>query len=324
MPPLLFSYAYIRNSDGLAELVRLFAGSGKTEVLIDSGAFTVHRVGKSIDLQAYMAYCRSIETLTSLWGFIQLDVIGNSAGTRRNLDTMVAAGLHPLPVFTVDMDFNCLPAFRKVNRRICVAGALGNFSGHMDWVSARYRRAKALVPDAELHGLGFVRFPEMLRVGLTSSDSSSHSYGQRNAIINWYESGHGVHGASYRAVCQRPKGKLPKWIRTWIDGSGITAAQWRDEQWMTRGGISALTFGSVLASSLLASACLKKGYRCFQAVSKIPQVIYFVAAAKAHRGNGFIDFAEAKRVTEYLMALPAEKRPATIVSMIGDSCEPQS
>lgn len=62
---------------------------------IDSGAFSVFNSGKTIDVNEYIATCKSV-VADEIFG---LDVIGDAKATRRNLQKMWAAGVKAIPTF---------------------------------------------------------------------------------------------------------------------------------------------------------------------------------------------------------------------------------
>lgn len=71
---------------------------GEVRLLLDSGAFTAWKAGKSVELDAY---CKFIEALpVPPWKYFMLDVIGDPAATARNYETMLRRGFDPIPIFT--------------------------------------------------------------------------------------------------------------------------------------------------------------------------------------------------------------------------------
>ena len=190
IPPILISYAYFKGP--LGEFCQRALDNPNFSVLVDSGAFTVHRSGDALDLKEYMDFCKSIHGRPGLYGYIQLDSVGNRDITTRNLETMVNEGLRPMPVLTVDMPLERLPGLVSVNPRVCIAGGLGAFDGVKDWILARYRRAGMMCPEAKIHGLGYVRWPQSFQSGIASADSSSHSAGGRYGLLSMFDRGIGI------------------------------------------------------------------------------------------------------------------------------------
>jgi len=68
-------------------------------VFLDSGAFSVHTLGRRIDLGAYCDYIKRHKA--ALTAYAVLDVIGDSVATRQNMHTMRAQGLDPVAIYHV-------------------------------------------------------------------------------------------------------------------------------------------------------------------------------------------------------------------------------
>ena len=71
-------------------------------VMLDSGAFSAKTRGAAIDLGAYCAYVE--RNRPALAAYFNLDVIGDPAGSQRNLEEMRRRGLDPLPVYHVNAE----------------------------------------------------------------------------------------------------------------------------------------------------------------------------------------------------------------------------
>ncbi len=214
---LLASYAYLRDEGGRpAREFRenILALAPYVDVMVDSGAYTVAttkrraalglpaRRGPPITLSAYIAFCRAIHG--RVWQYLALDVIGDRPATSENLRQMVAAGLYPMPVVTTTTDLAEVPAMVAINSWLCVAG--GPVMTHR-WCCRRYHEVyEASGRQAQIHALGFVRWPDIARLPLRSGDSSSWQKGKQYGALTIFDDWRGTRG------CTLPQ--LRRWAST--------------------------------------------------------------------------------------------------------------
>lgn len=169
---ILISHAHLRNNRANAEvlyplLVEL-SRRGLLNLLVDSGAFTAYTTGRPIPIEEYISWCKNIYADTA-WQYIALDAVANPAGTRSNLNKMLAEGLKPMPVQVMNEDLVKVKELVEINPFICVAGGV---TQPIPFMQARYKKLFELTEGkARIHGLGFVKLPEMWQVPLFSVDS---------------------------------------------------------------------------------------------------------------------------------------------------------
>lgn len=90
-----------------------------TRILIDSGAFTAWNTGKTVTLDGY---CNALDTLPlTAWRYFALDVVGDAAGTKRNLDEMLRRGYKPSPVLTPTESVDEIEQLYSVNDFVGIA-----------------------------------------------------------------------------------------------------------------------------------------------------------------------------------------------------------
>jgi len=306
IPPILYSFHYLANGNGT--LKDLLDRQMRTEgccVMIDSGAFSAHRLGIRIRLTRYIEACKYYLDSPQIWGCIQLDVVGNAAGTKRNLDAMVKAGVRPMPVLTVDAHIDSLAALQQINKRICVAGALGKFTGAETWIEQRYRSAHAAAPAAQLHGLGFIRWPNMYGLGLSSCDSSSHSAGERYGLMSRFNRNSGVLWFGNRHWKDRTR--IPRdWI-AWMRDCGCSKADLNDDSIMAAGAASFCSISCSVAHGLWSVYSQRYGVRSFLASSN------WIAAARIMIGlryalpDGRFDFHKARALLQLCRSKPKQR-----------------
>lgn len=172
----LVSYAYLPNQESAARYFRDLRAAGAKKIMLDSGAFTVHNSGGEVDLKKY---AEAIHTLAPDY-YVQLDVIGDADGTRRNLELMREAGLKPLPVFTRGApfehlvrlldegeDYICLGNIAKADTQVRL-----QWCGHVFNVVAKWRKREGTDRIPRFHAFGCTEPEILFAFPFYSADSS--------------------------------------------------------------------------------------------------------------------------------------------------------
>jgi hypothetical protein len=169
-------------------------------VLIDSGAFTDHdaavkaaKRGQAytpISLDEYVRVCAQEFEPAQVWGYFMLDRIEDPAGTRANLDHMVASGLRPMPILVVNEDLAYLDELVQVNPHVGVALMAGR--ARREFRYQRLQLAAQRQPGARLHALGLGAWPTMAQLPINSCDSSSFTGGMRYGTFCTFDPVRGV------------------------------------------------------------------------------------------------------------------------------------
>lgn len=269
----LISYAYMT-----ADVLRMVqVTQGSIRWILDSGAFTAHEQGKPIEIDQYMQFLHDYGHL--FWQCIALDMVGDAAATARNLQTMRAAGLNPMPVCTVDEDVETVPAqLGDQCRHLCVAGGV---SEPMELYAPRIARIRKLVgPDVWLHGLGFARGMRVAGTAVNSVDASSWMAGQRWGQLAWFQSAIGVRNIGWREALSRPWSKLPKGAQRTIVDMGLRPEHLKDPASLQRGAVSMLGVQSAFASLQYAAALEQRGIRFFFPVPSVDLTMALLVAAR--------------------------------------------
>lgn len=176
IPNILESYHYI-GSQRFIDQMR----ADNAKVFLDSGAFSAHTLGVSIDLPTY---CEYIKRNMDLWrvedGAVMasvLDGIGDPLQTYRNQLHMEALGAKPLPCFHVGEDERYLEWYVKNYDYITLGGMVGRSSKQlMIWLDRmweRYLIDGSGRPRLKVHAFGITAIPIMERYPWYSVDSSS-------------------------------------------------------------------------------------------------------------------------------------------------------
>lgn len=320
MIPLLASYAYLLKGTQYAKLIHSVLEEELVPVMIDSGAFSAHRIDAEIPLEAYTKFCMDLPQTPSLWGYVQLDVVADSAGTSRNLDAQLKMGALPMPVLTVDMDEDKLADLVAVNPRVCIAGGLGQFPGAQEWVKDRFA-LKRHYPDAQLHGLGFVRWPDMFQCGLSSSDSSSATIGERWGVITKFFPNTGVRAfGRYPILSQQHPREWPDGLMDFLSACKVTPEQWRSPEFNAgaSGFACAAGFHSYAAQSIHA---LRLGLVIFNALANVLAIQRLFVVMKHSRadGRGF-DYPAFRRTMEKLKTYRGRDRARAVLDLIRECC----
>lgn len=163
-PHMLISYAYI---GGLTD--RLIDSAA--DVMLDSGAFTAHSLGKTVDLQAFIdAAKKLIAKTTKLAEVAALDVIGDWRAGLKNCETMWEQGVPALPCYHYGEPRHVLEHIAKTYPKIALGGCAGFHA------SIKTKWAKACISHVwpkPVHGFGFACDRSMLAVPFHSADASS-------------------------------------------------------------------------------------------------------------------------------------------------------
>ena len=202
---ILASYAYLNNDKVFCDWCFGLHKDGIANVMIDSGAFTLHNAKQKRDWLTVDNYCRFLEKYgNNCEKYVMLDVVGNDIQSKKNYELMVSRGFEPMFVLTMfDKDWQYLNETLNTNQNICVAGGVTTKG---DWMTKRFQDVSVHTDKrAKVHGLGYVTFPKMFQVPLVSVDSSSWKqaalcYGTLN-----YFTPQGVKGMPYKDILKKAR-----------------------------------------------------------------------------------------------------------------------
>jgi len=151
------------------------------KVFLDSGAFSAHTLGVSIDLPTYCDYIkRNQDILRVEDGAVMasvLDGIGDPLQTYRNQLAMEELGAKPLPCFHFGEDERYLEYYVQNYEYITLGGMVGRSTDALiKWLDKlwdEYLTDAAGYPRLKVHAFGITSFPIMERYPWYSVDSSS-------------------------------------------------------------------------------------------------------------------------------------------------------
>lgn len=178
--PLLASYAAIRKWKD--EQLEPLLADERVELLIDSGAFSAKNSGAEISLDEYMEFLFKNEK--RLFGYIALDVIGDPVATEQNLNTMLKAGLKPIPVLTLTEGEERMNYLFTLSEWVALGGFRRPRKGAApdDYIAMKMKWANG----RHVHWLGYTRQPQLLAWKPYSCDSASWAGGMMFGRIDLY------------------------------------------------------------------------------------------------------------------------------------------
>lgn len=174
--PVLVAYPYMK-----ANMARRFAAMGDTvEVLIDCGAFTAWKAGKSVSLDEYCSFLDGLPFKP--WRYFALDVIGDPEATARNLEIMRARGYDPMPIVTRGETLDEMDRLFGLTDCLGLGGVSGADKASYAWVRHMMNHADS----RKTHILGFTDTDWIKYLRPYSCDSSSWASGSRYGTLTLY------------------------------------------------------------------------------------------------------------------------------------------
>lgn len=260
---LLGSYAYLGKSQSFCDTFFNASKEGRINTMIDSGAFTLFnsKEGK-LNWLTLDNYCKFLEVYSQhTEKYVMLDVINNHNQSKINYELMLKRGLNPMFVFTsLDKDYTYLKEAVGNNIHLCVAGGTTTKG---DWMNKRFQDVY-LKTQAKIHGLGFVKFPNIYQLPLHSVDSSTWIQGAQ-AYGNIFYFNNGLSAIPYNDILKKKK-KIPIEVIQKLDKFKVTPKQFSDLS-NHRGANSIETMLSIESYLSYQKYSKERGLNLFLAVS---------------------------------------------------------
>ena len=148
------------------------------DMFIDSGAFTVWKQGKTIDIKDYIEHLKEHEN--NINTYANLDVIGNPQGTYNNQKKMETVGLTPIPTFHLRSDFKWLKKYLDEGyEHIALGGTVGSYRDTLEpFLDTCFSIIKDYWP-IKVHGFGINALWALKRYPFYSIDSTTWLSGGR-------------------------------------------------------------------------------------------------------------------------------------------------
>lgn len=178
-PATLISYIYFRR------LLESKHKRGYRSWVLDSGAYTALNTGKSIDLNAYIDACLSLQQGPEQPKHIfALDVIGDPEASLRNAETMWQQGVEAIPTFHHGSNFTYLEHLVRNYAKIAIGGLVARAEGVGLKLTYTARRkfldqCFARAWPKWIHGFGCTDSRLLLNLPFASVDSVTWCYQTR-------------------------------------------------------------------------------------------------------------------------------------------------
>jgi hypothetical protein len=168
-PALLVSYYY------LEPFLKNQSRYRYRDWVMDSGAFSAHNSGVSIDILAYIEKCKELltsdPTLTEVYS---LDVIGDWRASLRNTERMWEAGIQAIPCYHINEPEDVLKEMAKIYPKIALGGvAMAKGGIKMKFASQCFAR----VWPKKIHGFGYGTESHIMSLPWHSVDATNWELG---------------------------------------------------------------------------------------------------------------------------------------------------
>lgn len=184
-PAVLLSYWY-----GRTATAAWLDATGGVDVLIDSGAFSAHTSGATVDAGAYAAWLREWDGRA--YAALNLDVIGDAAASARNHTELLAAALPMpvVPVFHAGQDVGTLDAVCSTSPGWVAFGGLVRVKDRRDAVArwCGYMERQARARGCRVHALGVAGLP-LKHAPFWSADASTWTMAHRRGYLCLWDAG---------------------------------------------------------------------------------------------------------------------------------------
>lgn len=173
---VLFSYHYFKKK---IEWLKEFRAEFGITTFIDSGAFSSHTQGTSIDLDAYIAFLHELKPEI----YAGLDDMKDPQKTWDNQKIMEQAGLNPMPCFHMGENITWLEKYIEQYDYIALGGMVMN-SNVDSWLYKVWNTIITKKPSLKVHGFGMTDQEIDMKYPFYSVDSSSYAGGVRFARMS--------------------------------------------------------------------------------------------------------------------------------------------
>tara|TARA_R110000787_G_scaffold28202_2_gene77104 strand:+ start:974 stop:1723 length:750 start_codon:yes stop_codon:yes gene_type:complete len=237
--------------------------------MIDSGAFSVKTVGAEITVANYVEFIKSLPVRP--YGYMTLDVLGNSKKTLDNYIKLKEYGLDPIPIFTRGAHLSDLDHYR--DSKIIALGNIGASKvNYFAWIDRVKLELQTREIDSTLHLLGKTEASLIHRWSPSSVDASSWNT-SRWGLMTLYSGGGKFISVNKKDLPSKIK-KYP-WMVSLIRSHGLSVADcFKETKW--RGGSPISEIASAVAWLRYAEDIEKRyGTKVFLATmgSKLPYLL---------------------------------------------------
>ena len=257
-----------------------------------------------ITIDDYIQECKT--KYKDVWQYVALDVIMDEDQTMRNLDIMADAGLSPMAVLTPTADIEVVPkllSYNKANRISVSGGAVGK--SDMFVASRIVQTHNISGKTAKIHGLGYMRHPQVFNLPLSTIDASSMNSGARYGTMMIYDERKGICGANWKDLAN-PKSERERRILGTILRTGIKTEHLRDKQYYT-GHHSIVNLACLFAYLQYANHATTKGVGLFMSLANYTITAALMAVIDSSERHTF-DYWKAREMYFEFMAMKRDKK----------------
>jgi len=182
----LTSYWYFRSTN-ITELLDE-AGGPRPSLFADSGAFTAHETGTTLDVADYAAWLHKWKDDLTIYA--NLDVKGDYQASAKNQAILEADGLSPMPVFHAGSPWHELERLTTEYDYIAIGGLVGAPLKTRDrrlWGYLNNVHEVAAQNGCHLHGFGVTSWNLVRRFPWRSVDSSSATSSVRYGMVRVFD-----------------------------------------------------------------------------------------------------------------------------------------
>lgn len=301
----LFSFPVIARGKRLGWFLDIVDVLGtRVNIMIDSGAYTnrnvlvkSYRTGEGAErivlLPEYEDFLKHVSE--KVWGYVNLDVIGDPIKTHRNYLKLMSDGFTPIPVVTPGISVKALEDLLTTTKRITVASSMRNSRkvlSHIDNI---------VHGKVRVHLLGYSKYPAITYMPVHYCDSSSFmSGGLFGSLVTFNtETGMSVHSLKSDT---KKKGAVPDAVLNLMMRNNVRVSDIGTET-LNKGSFSVVSSISVNAYIQLHEALTNAGIAYFFSISTFDwmNVILSIMASSTRFGN--FDFQLCKNIYEELKVL---------------------
>jgi len=159
----------------------------KPNVFLDSGAFSAHFQGKTIDIDKYIKFIKNNKKYLTVYA--NLDVIGDLDKTQQNQSYIEEQGLQPLPVY--HSPYEEVKVFEELANKYNYVG-IGGIAGYKGKKELALRRIYkcldiASKTNTKVHGFGITSKKLLNNLNFYSVDSTSWLAGMKFGTIYFFD-----------------------------------------------------------------------------------------------------------------------------------------
>lgn len=241
---ILISHYFIR--DDKRELGTIEALSEVANIMIDSGAFsnlgidTGRITGDKITYDEYVGVVKN-HYHDKVWGYVNLDVIGDHIASEENYKKLMDAGFDPIPVLTPSAPIKEVEGMFNRHKRVAVSGMTSqHLIQHMiGRIQQAYKYADG---DVLVHTLGFSRYPLSIQIPNATMDSSTMCVGQRFGDFAFFDPRKGFKRQNKKQALKSDKYRME------LLSYGLTVDDLKDDEMFK--GLSLFTLQPLYAFSV--------------------------------------------------------------------------